>query len=321
MARLPLPPAVETVLADLRATWGPSTPGGALDPSVAAIGQFPPRGYERIRSEISRELGYAGGAGPMHPASAWLLLMHNDGHIREAALDRINQAAPGPFFVVALLARLNDWVPQIRATAGDCALRVLPITPPEVLAAGLLSVLEDLPAWGRWSAIPVIIETTLERADVADAMAALLCGPDSWRLAAFSALLRRPMLDRHLLAMGFGAMRPEVRAMALLTLIRGEARWVVGSDWQWIDKSLGRRRLVPRLTARPVVPTVALDELVMRAAADPTATVRRIAAAALIAHAPELADPSKLARQLALDSSAAVRWRAEYYLRTAAATP
>src|SRR6218665_2975473 len=41
-------------------------------------------------------------------------LFHHSGYVREAALKRIDGPVPNAFFLVALVYRLNDWVPEVR---------------------------------------------------------------------------------------------------------------------------------------------------------------------------------------------------------------
>ena len=55
-----------------------------------------------------------------------VLMFNRNGYIREAALKAINQLPDTPFFLAALVWRLNDWVEPVRRAAQYCANRELP---------------------------------------------------------------------------------------------------------------------------------------------------------------------------------------------------
>jgi hypothetical protein len=86
---------------------------------------------------------------------------------------------------------------------------------------------------------------------VAQAFAAVLIatttGPNASILAR---ALRVPALDTWLLDIADNARQPATRAVALAALFAGEARWQVGRQWQWVDKSIGRGRNVPSFARR-----------------------------------------------------------------------
>jgi hypothetical protein len=67
------------------------------------------------------------------PDLEYLFLFHGDGHLREAALKKMEGGAPNAFCFAAIAWRLNDWVPQVREAARNCALRVFPVTDPRSL--------------------------------------------------------------------------------------------------------------------------------------------------------------------------------------------
>jgi hypothetical protein len=48
------------------------------------------------------------------PAFATVSMFNSNGRIREAALQSLNQLPDSPFFVAALVARMNDWAEPVR---------------------------------------------------------------------------------------------------------------------------------------------------------------------------------------------------------------
>jgi hypothetical protein len=60
------------------------------------------------------------------PIHAPVLMFSRNGYVREAALKAVNQVPDAPFFLAALVWRLNDWVEPVRRAAEGCAKRQLP---------------------------------------------------------------------------------------------------------------------------------------------------------------------------------------------------
>jgi hypothetical protein len=60
------------------------------------------------------------------PFHAPVLMFNRSGYVREAALKALSQLPDTPFFLAALVWRLNDWVGPVRRAAEDCATRELP---------------------------------------------------------------------------------------------------------------------------------------------------------------------------------------------------
>lgn len=68
-----------------------------------------------------------------------LFLFHEDGYLREEALHAFDEGAGSRFFLAAIVYRLNDWAPPVRAAALACSVRVLSKTDPRILADTLSS--------------------------------------------------------------------------------------------------------------------------------------------------------------------------------------
>lgn len=254
---------------------------------------------------------------PQHNAEvAYLFLFHRNGRLRERALDMLHDGITSAFYVVALAYRLNDWVPQVRAAAVRCADRVLPLTDPAIIAEAASSLFDRRMAWQRWGEEAGALDRALSRPDVLDALAADLMGARSGPMASvFRHAIRWEALDRHLDALSAGAFLPQVRAVALQTLIDGAARWPVGWAKEWIDKIYNQYRMVRTYDERPVVRPRSLETLVERGALDRSGAVRKVAATALVNHGETLANREHIIELLAGDKSPAIRERVEYVLR------
>lgn len=247
---------------------------------------------------------------------AWLFLFHPSGHIRMAALHFINTAPASPFFLAALAWRLNDWVPQVREAARLCAERELPLVEAEVAAKAAPYLLGRRIAWRRWADEPNILDQVFARKDVLQALATKLHAGTTGPLAAcLRQTLRFADIDTHLPELARHARQPSVRALAYRCLISGQADWVVGFEWRWIDKVYFARRRVPKLEMRPIETSEPAANFLREAAHDKSAFVRKIAADALIAGQCLLPDRENVVAQLMQDKSAAVRSRADYLLR------
>lgn len=250
------------------------------------------------------------------PGLEYLFLFHRDGRIREAALRKIAHPIPSAFLFVAIAWRLNDWATQVRAAAADCATRVFPTTPPEVIAEGAMILLQRNNSWRRWDAERLRLDDAFARPDVAEKLANLLAtrstGPSATILRY---ALRNASMDDHLVRLAREAVQPAVRAVAIQALIDGFTSWPNGLRWRWIDKSMGVRRVETIfekrvLTARPN--RIVQIELGLR---DQSAAVRNVAISSVIRYRDEIPNAERFAEPLLSDPSRCVRDRAEFVLR------
>ena len=252
-----------------------------------------------------------------YPQLADLYIFHADGWHREAALKRLDEPPDNPFIFIAIVVRLNDWVEQVRDAACDCADRLFPHVSPGTVAETLFFLFTQIQHWGRWGERErQVLEATLYRRDVMQVFADLLTGRRSGQVGTvLRHALSRPSLDDALPELAHDAALPSVRAIAYETLIFRRAQWQVGYEYQWVDKRYGLRRRVPRLEFRPLDHQLDIEKLIVQAARDRAAVVRKVAARGLIdlRHdlSSEMIDVGKL---LARDVAASVRSRAEFYL-------
>jgi hypothetical protein len=247
------------------------------------------------------------------PAYAWLFLFHSNGHVRQVALETIQEPPDSPFFLATLALRLNDWVQPVRRAAMNCAERVLTRIAPSVVVQAAPYLLNLRFLWGRWSDEYNILEKLFDcpatMIELADFLRKGSTGPlgTSLRYA-----LRFPGMDHHLPRLAAEAIQPAVRAVAHEALITGQATWCVGFQWMWVDKVYGIRKRIPKLGSRRIFANELLEELICEGIHDPYAVVRRIAADGLVASYDQLPNANALLALIAEDKSASVRLRGEY---------
>ncbi|KQP40158.1 hypothetical protein [Methylobacterium sp. Leaf106] len=331
----PLSPELQAALARVlgrRADHGLAAPD--LDRIVDLLGEVPP---ERITT-ADAAIAYAAGLHREPPPSRWrwfgkprtdaellaqspdlalLFLFHRDGRMREAALARLSGGLPSPFLFAAVAWRLNDWSAPVRTAAVACARRCFPLTPPEVVARCAAALHLQRLGWSRWSGERAVLDEAFGRPDVAARLADLLIGQMTGPVArVLRAVSRTPALDPYLLRVAAEAVQPAARAAALSLLVEGKASWPVGRDWQWVDKSIGRRRLVFVYDVRPLTVAPGLDTVIAQSIADRSAAVRRVALEGAMYRLKGRPEARTYATRLLGDRSPSVRERAEFILRT-----
>ena len=332
-ANLILPVTVSAALAqvgDALAAGGDLS--GPLSSALTGIATLPPSQIARLESEIAKAamLGYQRSGGVRWllagmpsdarqllatPGLERLFLFHRDGRLREAALQRLSDGLDGPFGVAALLWRLNDWVPQVRAAARRCIERTLPLTEASVVTSTLAAVLVRQASWSRWTDERSILLNQLARPEVAAILARSIrksiAGPAASLLRA---VLATPSLDSELASIAAAGVQPSVRAAALTILIDREAVWANGWTWRWVDKSMGVRRRERLFVRRAVATDIERDSLIEQGAADRSAVVRRVAMAGIIRHSLGKKAGRAVAERLKNDRSPSVRAKALYIL-------
>ncbi len=161
----------------------------------------------------------------------YLFIFHNNGYIREAALQKITSGLSGPFMFAAVACRLNDWALPVRAAAVECARRVFPLTDAEVIAQAAVVLLSREHSWRRWSENNerTVLQEAFARADVGQCLADIISkketGAVGWLLRC---ALRQSALDPYLERLAREAVQPAARAIALQSLIDGYANWPNG---------------------------------------------------------------------------------------------
>ncbi len=263
------------------------------------------RGRRNARHQLVREANLA-----------YLFLFHRNGHLREAALRALVGGISSPFFFAVVAWRLNDWVPEVRQAAVDCAGRCFPKSDPEVVARCAAVLLIRRLAWERWSVEDRVLDEAFARPDVAACLADLIVQSTTGPLPTLlRAALRIPALDLHLSRIAFSAVQPVVRATALRILIDGVAEWPSRYGWEWIDKSMGLRVRKVVYDRRDLAAPMDRHKIIERGISDRSAIVRRVAITGVVQHLRGTKQGLSYAQQLLEDSSPSVRECAQFIMR------
>ena len=247
----------------------------------------------------------------------WINLFNGDGFEREKALNAITQGAPNAFLFSIMLRRLNDWVPEIRAAARKSIQRNAPETEGEIIVEALWGVLPHLHSWGRWhDADKDALVDLVGVGDVPRLLASrVMRSPSGPAATILSQATRRPALDEYLTRIAKESVQPAVRARAYKIILDGQANWLEGRKWVWIDKYWCKSRFAPVLGTRTVSVDADQFQTLREASADRSPVVRRIAAATVIARLEELGkDALPLAKALAADSYPSIAERGQFAL-------
>lgn len=252
------------------------------------------------------------------PQVSWLNLFDFNGYQRQGALEQVRGPLHSAFELVALIDQMNNWVGPVREAAGGALRRCLPSVPVELLAQAAAYLLPQIESWRRWDVSTAEgVRALLTAQPIIENMVETVCSPTTVRSARLvRSLLKEDKADRYLERLASHAYDPSVRALVLRALIEREVRWIVSYRYQWIDKTLGLRRLVPEYAARPLSVAPSREDLIVCALKDRAAAVRASAVDGLIAHrgALDLALVA-IAVKLGVDKSARVRSRADFLMR------
>ena len=250
-------------------------------------------------------------------ATCWYDLLSGDGFRRERFLLEVNEGAPSAFLLAVFLRRLNDWVPQVRAAARQAAENVLDRTDPDIVGEVLWSILSVRNSWKRMRGDEgAVLDAGFERPKITPYLVRRLLSETSGPTArVLQQACRGASLDPYLPRLAEAALQPAVRALAYRMLMEQRATWPDGWKWRWTDKSLGERIRERQIAERPLSMDVDLPELLLAAANDPSAAVRRMAAAVLMSHRHDLGDfATVLAEKLATDPYPSIADRGRFIL-------
>jgi hypothetical protein len=136
------------------------------------VGSVPPRqSWLWFRPATNRDV-------EIDPIHAPVLMFNRNGYVREAALKGVNQLPDTPFFLAALVWRLNDWVEPVRRAAEGCA-----------------------KLWSRWGSPPAIMLDALARPECVHGLMVQFARTAEISAAALRGAMRFGLLDNHLLWM------------------------------------------------------------------------------------------------------------------------
>jgi hypothetical protein len=249
------------------------------------------------------------------PGLARLYLFHSNGFLREAACEAITSLNGSAFILCALYARANDWVPQVRTAARKALERLLPTADHPTLIAALPTLMFRISEWERLDNKPELIRQlmcrTAVQAAVIDYLMTAQYGPVG---RVFRTALANTFLDAKLLELGRGAASPQVRSIALETLLFQRARRRTGYTYEWVDKSFGHKRRVAKVEERRLSKARDAPALLRMMLADHASLMRKHAADYLIQFGREGLSLEEI-RPLAADPNPGVAERVAFYLR------
>ena len=166
-----------------------------------------------------------------------------------------------------------------------------------------------------------VLEEAISRDDVkAQIVVKLLDGRQGPLPSFLSYLLRYDWIDPYLPSIASNSTVPGVRAIALRSLISGDARYTDGTAWRWIDKPMGLRRREPKIISRPLSIERNPIALIQEGANDKSAVVRRVALSGVIELGLYKSIDQKIVQRCTNDASASVRSRADFIEKKAAET-
>jgi hypothetical protein len=284
---------------------------------VARISLLPPAAIHHVAG-MMYGLRPIGPVKEIDSAAAPVLIFSTDGFVREAALRALDPLPDAPFFLAALVQRLNDWAAPVRRAAEECAHRELPRLSADTIAGAAPFLLDRMLDWGRWRSPPAVVLDMFARRDVADELVVRFARAADIPARVLRAALRLGLLDDHLPAISRTAMRPEFRAIALKAVLNGEATWITHYAREWCDKTRGTRRRVPVRGRRPVPRPAPLDVPIRHGALDRSVLVRRTAAIGLVEHTASVSDVKALIALFDGETNASVRWYITYLAERAA---
>ncbi len=212
-----------------------------------------------------------------------------------------------------LLLRCNDWVAPIRKAAMTRLRAAAPDWTVSDLSPLVPYVLGRKSQWGRGGedALKTLFDHPAWNTAVYQTLLTQVNGPLSKVLRG---LLKTDLHDGLLAELSQNAKSAQVRAVATQTILEGCARWLVGVEWQWVDKTISLRRRVPSWDKRVVEwPVEEITAVLHGAAEDPSASVRKLAAEHLIRFGPKGND--QIIALLEEDRSKPVCERMEFFRR------
>jgi hypothetical protein len=246
----------------------------------------------------------------------YLFLFHRHGFVRQAALEKIRGPIQSPFVLAMIIARMNDWVPQIRQAAVECAQRCFPASSANVLARLARDLFPSMKGWQRWQEEATIVCALVLRDDVrsllVEQMLESSAASDS-RL--FPHLLFDAKMDDYLLDLSLNAKTPMIRVTCVRAILKSQVSRQVG--WKHgLDHRFGqhrRREIV--LEHRPLEVRHNVVELIPRYVKDTAPLVKCLALEAIMAAKATFAFSHDIANQLSEDKSRPVKERAAFILK------
>jgi hypothetical protein len=250
-----------------------------------------------------------------YPDLGWLLIFHGNGYIREAAMKALTTPPSCPFELAAVVYRLNDWVENVRSASVIYARKFLPMMKAEIISDSAFFLLSQLSVLNRWDGAAIsVVNENIYRPDVLNKLKERFIETCTGKVSlSLRQILKQSNFDGCLNEVALNAKLPNVRAVAIETLLMERARWLVGYRKEWVDKVYGVTRRVAEFKTRDVKVDYQQMLILPSAAQDKSYFVRRVAADFLVTKCqnmtPQMID---VLDRLSDDKSTVVRARIEF---------
>ena len=282
-----------------------------LPHDLRAVSESVSRGCVRaqaLQADRARQLRFIAD----NPDQASAHLTHHDGYVREAALRCLPDHSVDATLVATVMLRCNDWVPEVQAVARTVLPRLVARLNPDQLAALLPFALGPVRAWGRGGSLSVA--ALMAHREWSPALRGyFLTGTQGPLARSLRQVLARADLDDALPRLATEARSVFVRSVAAEVVLAGEARWVTGQQWRWIDKPMGIRKREAVVAKREVTLTPdALRQVLCACVADKAVPMRLLAVDHLTRTGPS-PDTEPLLQALRSDRADSVRKRMDFF--------
>lgn len=245
----------------------------------------------------------------------WLNLCSWSGYQREKSILALDGGAPNAFFLVVLLRRLNDWVPQVRCTTRKVLNRVVDNSRSQDVVEALFYTLNH---WSSWQRIEdedcnLVRDIATEVRFLPMIVERLMTSTSGPQTLILSQLMARTAIDDSLLEIAQSAVVPSLRAMAFRCVLEKKVRWRTGSNLI-VSKGYYRNIIVePCYESRDISVKTPLIELLHLGLEDKSSIVRRVIAQAVIRELDTLGNDAQVfITKLAGDSAPSVRERGQF---------
>ncbi len=253
-----------------------------------------------------------------HPGLAWLLLFHGDGYIRQKALEKLDHPPASEFEFAAIISRLNDWVGNVRSAAVDYTQLHFPATAESVVGEASFFLLPYSSLLVRWEEREQqAFQKAIYRPDVLDYLKNQFLMERLGHVGVvLKRLLEHPGFDHHLEELARSAFGPNVRAVAMNVLLKGQYRRFLGYKHVWLEEAWGVATSEPDYATRELDIPIDFEALLGIAYKDKSVKVRRMAADGLISKLKNATSKmDEIAQVLHHDKDPAVRDRIDFYFR------
>ncbi|BCE03659.1 hypothetical protein [Marinicellulosiphila megalodicopiae] len=248
----------------------------------------------------------------------WIEIVSYNGHVREAAIKKLDSPAPSGFFFILLLRRLNDWVENVRIVAREKIIEIGFKTDPELIVKALMLAFRDVNSWQRMKPVDTdvlyqLLSIDLIKIEMRNQIIASESGPQSKILLN---ILKRSGFDKYLIEISQNSIQPSLRSMVYRILLQKNVLWVNRKEKKWLSLSLRTFKFETFYDQRVVELEYSFENILNSASNDRSSIVRRVAAEFLIKEIDKLDGVAiEMAEKFAKDKSKPVYERGQFALK------